>query len=436
MKKIIRVLLALTIISVLISSSACSLLSKKNAADQKQSDVNSIRNAEQLITNYFTKVYSKQLKDYDTFNASGTIPDELKEFIAQSTIDLENGNPEIGLNFPRTLYLNGYMLGNYELINDDGKPEIDTTQIGMKDGIQTYYVKINLKAKSVNLDSLINIIALTADKATVNNLSKSLADGNFAVISGVMEKLIKDKTFEEAAKDINSSNALDNIKVQFKYDVQVVNEDGTAKISSCRETDRVNSYLNRLSIFNYGSVDRIPFLNIERQKNSNTFMNKVEKDTFDNESALISSYFTNLCANLNNDKMSLLTSAWNKNALTFKDIIDKGFKATNKNSKNLVDLMDITGEYRTRFQIGAFPILTNIDKINGPLSNLSITIHPGYSEKIKKYIVTFKAPVEKINGMVDGYQNTCSYDYTVTLSGSGDNTKVSGMELDSFIYDN
>ncbi len=430
LKKTKYALLFVLAVSIILNA-GCSLSKKgkgntEGSLAAQQVDDNSIK---KLITDYIEKVYSKPVSYYQNYSATGSIPTELWDFISKDTITLSDGNPENKINYPRPVIINNMVLGNYELIKDkkgEGTPEINSQFTGSSGEVSTYFVKVNLKAKCININDLVSIIQKSIDLKTAQSILKAAASEDFTGLSTAVLNLISEKALKEMPNDVDSKSKLDYIKVQFSYEVITKKEDGKNKILSFQESPKVKGYSNRLSLYNNLPVTRLPYLD--------TTSNQKDTETYTKESTLITDYFNKLCASLDNEKMGLMAAYWNKSDKDFISFLEKIGKASDKKAKNLSDMMYIAGDYKTKFPYDSFPILTNMEKISGGLSNFSIKMHPAYSEKRKEYIVSFQAPVQKINGSIDGYTTNCYYDYSVSLTGKGDKLKISRMIMNEHYY--
>ena len=254
-------------------------------------------------------------------------------------------------------------------------------------------------------------------------------DGKNSEADTLAQQAIRDKTFKLIDSGGTSENGIDNIKLQVKYNFELKKDGTDYKIISAIEDNDVFGYLNRISIYNTGFMQRIPYLSIDKNQKGTIFVNKEDVKTFNNEKGLILSFFNDLRLDLDSENMSLLINNMQQGVDKYKDFIKK-ISRNDENSKALPDIMDIGTDYNDKFSIEALPIQTNMERITGKYSNFIVTEHPGYSEKEKRYLVSFEAPIEKINGTIEGNPVIYKYNYDITLSGKDDNVKISSIILD------
>lgn len=353
---------------------------------------------EKLIADYYKKLYSDSIENYAMSIGSGSIPANIKEFISKRTLDEGDNNPENGIHLPRYVEINGLTAIGYELMpgKDKNTPDIETAFLGNKDTTYLYYAKVNLKAKC---------------------LPGSVFDACFKQNPAT-------KVYEKTG--MVDENQTDYIKVQAKFDVEVVKEGEGYKILRASEASIKPGYQNRLAELNNEFLVRLPYLNTEKTADGKSYINKADGEAYEKEKGVIVSFFNNLLK-LDKERMNLMSSEWNKGFPSFRTFMEKTGVMKDKDSK---EIMAIGDDYRNKFDCDSFPVQVNMERIK-KYSNFKVILHPGYSEKQKRYIVTFQASVEKINGII-GNETLYNYDYFVSLTGDGKDVKVNGIRLNEY----
>jgi len=395
MNKKLKIIAIISMMTVMISSSGCSILFKKDEpvpeetrkVETPETSVEEDKKVLEMLSKYFEEVYNQPLETYNQNVVTGNPPEKLKTFIAKRTLDEGSGNPEIGIHLPRVVEMNGLSMVNYEIIRDSSsKPIIDSGFIGKTGENFLYFVKLNLKAKALE-----NAIF---DLYYVRNAQT--------------------KIYEKIAEP--SGDLYEFIKVQAKYDVEVTKQDGEYKIVTVKEANYKPGVENRLFKLNNEYMTRLNYLdeNVEE-----------EKEVLETEKALIEGFLNNL-TKLDKERMILLKSKWQAGSnefIGFLNLVD-AFKVNEKDS------MYVDENYKKNFNYDAFPLQINMEKINS-LKNVEIIEHPGYSSKKKRYLVSFDASVLQSNGMV-GEEQTYHYDYYVTLKVANDNLYIESIKLNEY----
>jgi len=352
---------------------------------------------QKLISDYFVKMYSVSVDNYQQNSESGNIPDNLRSFIAKRTIEEGNNNAEIGLNFPRFVGMNGITLIDYTplmRLEDSKQPQIEATYIEENNGSLLYFVKLNLKAK--------------------------------CIMDGLFEKNYKlneqANTYQKITAPADSD--IDTVLVQTKYDVELVKEEKDYKILRARESTFKQKARDRLFRYNNDFIARIPYLNLEKTADNTNYANKQDGDTYNKEKAAIVSFFENII-NLDNERRILLNSSWDNGIADFSKLMNTLTIAKNKEKQ---DIMTIGEDYREKFSKEALLLQNNIYsiRVQGELKDTcNVALHPAYSEKNSWYIVTFKAAMNKNTG-ISGSEKEYSFDYLVKLV-----KKAAGPQIES-----
>lgn len=370
--------------------------------------------AQKFISDYFVKLYSDSLENFMLYEISGVIYPGIKDMIAKNTLTIADGNPEVGLSYPRYVSMNGMTAISYELIskskNKDDKfvADMSVNYVGEKSGSALYYVKVKLKAKCVPDDVFVNTI-----------------------YKAVLQKPKLDKGDLTKAVAANKDNQTDFMKLQAKYDVEVKKEGDSYKIVTAKETNFKPGSVRRMFYLNNDFMERLSYLNT--QKDGNTYADEEDGKTYDKEKGVILSFFNGLRSISNSENMKLLYPKWNSSLNDFKDIVRKlSSLYKNKDEKNIIDYMDLGNDYRAKFDYDSLLLHQNMEKTKGQFSNINVVLHPAYTQKQKRYVVTFEVPVELINGMIVGSDSVYKYDYFVTLSGNDKTLKVNSVRLNEF----
>lgn len=397
MKKKLKLFAIMTFVTVMVTSTGCSVLFKKDKQieevpkkiENPDTSVEEDNKVLEMLGKYFEEVYNEPFDNYYQNVITGNVPDKLKTFVAKRTLDEGTGNPEIGIHLPRVVEINGLSIVGYEIIKDSSnKAVIDSGFIGKTGENFLYFVKLNLKAKALE-----NVLF---DQFYVRNA--------------------ENKMYDKIAGKIPTDDLYEYIKTQAKFDVEVTQQDGQYKIVTVKEANYKPELKNRLFKLNNEFLTRIPYLD----KN-----NDAEKKVLETETALIEGFFNNL-TKLDKERMILLKSKWETGPVEFIDFLNLTgvFKVNEKDS------MFIDQNYKKDFSYDALPLQINMEKINS-LKNMKIIEHPGYSSKKKWYMVSFDASLLQANGMV-GEEQTYYYDYFVTLIYTNDTLYVESIKLNEY----
>ncbi|MDP4093445.1 MAG: hypothetical protein Q8920_08800 [Bacillota bacterium] len=381
-KRFCSIIIAISLIALLAGCGSNSSTSTPKTA----AAVNTLNKAEntaavKIINDYFKKLYTVQPDN--SINAG--IPSEIQDMVSKETLDLSGGSAGLLINKPRFVDINGMTAVNYEM------SDVQASCVGSRSDKFVFFAEVTLKAKCLP-DGVFD----SAYK--VNN-----ATGAYEVTGSY------------------SSSQMDTIKLKADYDVEVKKEGNAYKIVSAREAGQIQDDKARLSKYNNNFVDRLQYLDAA---------NKTDNGVLTKETAVITQFFTDLAQALDKDKMDLLYPKWQSDSASFVNFLDSVYKPSGKNEKKLSDMMALYGDYKTKFDYASLLIQLNMEKVSN-LSKFEITVHPAYSEKNKIYFVKFDADVEKVNGII-GDKSKYKYDYTVSLSGEGDNLKITGIGLNEF----
>ncbi len=362
-----------------------------------------------LIADYFSSLYSEPVQNYYSYAVTGKIPEKLKGFISENTVRLAEGNSEIGIHLPRFVEINGLVCIEYEPVmgksaGDEEAADITAELAGRAGEDYLYYTKVNLYAKCIAASDFESLYTMNT-----SDLSWKKNDGSPV-----------------------SADLVDTIRIQARYDVQVRKEEGNYKVDSVREAVTTGGSGSRLLLYNNDYMKRLSYLDCTLDKDGKSYVNEADGKVYEAEKAVITSFFSSLKNSLDQEDMSLLQSAWDKNGADFRTFLDKVSQAGDGEGKKFIELMDIRDDYKTRFDYRSLPVQLNMERLEGDFTGMEIAPHPGYSDKNKIYTVTFDVPVIKSNGTVYGDECVYRYDYYVMLSGSGDTVKVSGIRLNEF----
>ncbi len=352
---------------------------------------------QKIISDYMIKMYSHQIDYFKEYSEQGTIPEDLKSFIAKRTIEEGSNNTEIGLHYPRYVSLNGQTIIGYTPIMD-GKgdkehPRITSTFIHSKDNIILYYVKIDFKADCVPDD-------LFKENYTVNE-----ATNLYSKVSDV------------------DSAAIDNMNVQLNYDIEFVKEGDKYKIFRARESAYNQGARNRLIVYNNDFLKKLPYLDLTKTDDNSAYVNKADGDEFEKGKSVITAFLDNMLS-IDNDRRLLLDNAWNTGFSNF----DKLFKAIELNkNKDGKELLILGSDYRQLFPNDALLINNGASKITLK-DTYRVNLHPAYSKLRKLFLVSFDATVIKTIGSYDNTQDY-TFDYLIEVSGSGNDVKIKSVKL-------
>ncbi|HEX3028020.1 MAG TPA: hypothetical protein VHT34_01650, partial [Clostridia bacterium] len=318
-----------------------------------------------LIEDYYTSLFASPPESYVTNSVAGTVPEKIKGFVANKTIDEGQGNPEIGLHYPRFVGVNGLTAVNYQIIKVKEKPAIKSEFIGMDGNSYLYFVKIDLMAKCIR------------DSIFTSMYKENAADRTY----------IKNGTLD--------GKPASKIRIEARYDVQIIKDDGKFKILKASEAANQYGYKNRLFRLNNDFISRLSYLDLEKDS-SGSYINGNDGKQYEQEKNMIQVFFNSM-KNIDSDRMQLLKVKWNKGQADFQGLLEKFKVAVGKEGKTM---LVIGSDYKQKFDVDSFPlqpIMQEIINFNG----FEITPHPTYSNGSKKYIVKMEADVRQINGISD-----------------------------------
>ena len=390
-----------------------------------------------VISEYLTSLYGISLKDCLGYTQNGAIPAEIKKYVSSETIRLAEGNPEIGLHYPKIVYMNGLLTGNFEVLkckDPSGKevPEIIASCVKNDTGVFTYFVKLNLKAKCIKTNEINSFLIKDVDPAVTLQMATFDQEGKESEASILAQQAVRDKTMKLIDDKGSAEYPLETIKLQAQYNFTLKKEGNSYKVLTAKEAKEVDGYVNRLSIFNNSSMQRTPYLSIDKNQIGTILVNQEDVKTFEREKSFILTLFNDLRLNLNSENVKLLESNEQIGIDKFRDFLGKISVNKSKDSKGLLEMMDIGPDYLSKFNSDSLPIQTNMEMIKGEYANFIVTQHPSYSDQQKRYMVSFEAPVETINGMVEGKPKQFKYNYEITLTGEGDALKISSIKLNEY----
>ncbi len=401
MKKNLRIVLALIITSILVLNTGCSMpsfLGGSDEPDEVEENNVTIENStvtkkvKKLVSDYFTKAFSQPIEKYSN---TGTIPDDLKEFIAKRTITEGADNPEIGIHLPRHIELNGMVVVDYQLINAIKDKDIETTYIGKSGDELLYYTKMQL-------------------------MVKCLPESDFYL---AYKQNPNTKIYEKQQVAIDE-NKFDYFRVIVSYDLNVIKEGNDYKIKRVTEASTRPGFKNRVLLVNNEFVERFPYINIDKSSDGKEYINKEDGERFESELKIIEKFFTNF-KEIDSERMNLLKNKWNLSQNDFTKYIKDILKIhIDKDKKELIVIDD---KYKTNFNIDSFPLKDGMSKIL-KVTNFEIIPHPAYTKKQSKYMVKFEASVEMSIGII-GQQNKYRYDYFVEMNNDLKSPKIKSIYL-------
>lgn len=376
------------------------------SGDMEVLSVEDDQRVKSLINDYFSSLYAQPVESYLSDSLTGKIPPNIKDFIAKSTIATAEGNPEIGLHLPRYLEMNGLVAIGYTVNEKTEKDARETLLIdsgfaGNRNGSSYYYVKIDLTAKCVNKQNF-----------------------NLLYSFNGQTKLWQKKDNQPVSEGI-----LDYVRMEARYDVEARKDDGTYKLVTVKEANTRNTVENRLLTYNNDFVARLPYLNISKKEDGKAYVNENDQKIYEEEKAVILSFFKSLSKSFNSESMKLLYTKWQAGTQDFKGFLALVGQPADDNTKKLADYMDIKEDYRTRFDYDSFPLQPGMERLQEEFSGMEIVPHPGYTKKQKVYAVTFNAPLVTAVGGIEGKEGKCGYSYIVNLTRTNEVVKVSGIKL-------
>lgn len=369
------------------SSQSSSTPKASQTAVGKQEDTE----IKKLISNYFVKLYSGYALNYQKNLSTGSIPEDLKSFIAKRAVEEGNNNTEVGLNFPRFVGMNGVTMVSYKLLTDDKEPQIDSTFIENMDGTVLYFVKVNLLASCV---------------------PDSTFDAHFMLDP-------KTNTYQKTS-DV-AADQVDSIKVQAKYDVELVKEDSGYKIIRARESAYKYGAKNRLFRYNNDFITRLPYLNLEQSDDKTGVANKEDSEIYKGECTVITSFLDNILS-MDGERRTLLGGSWDDSYSKF-CLLAETIGIDKDKDKN--EILLINDRYKELFPKEALLLQSDIMSIKKK-GDYTITMHPAYSKLNRWYMVSFNGTVKKSIG--SAYAQDYSFDFFIKLT-AGKTTKVSNVKL-------
>ncbi len=389
---------AILIMSIIVMSTGCSILFKKDneakpATSKEDLEEQNVFPKEEeaikgMIDSYFMKLYGQSVESYSENVINGTINQEIREFIAGRTISEGENNPEIGLNMPRYVEMNGMTITSYEVLKDS-KRGINSSFIEKRGDAFLYFVKVDLKAKGLS--------NVKFNEYYVKNEDTGLYE--------IVKENGADKQIDESEYDV--------IKVQAKYDVEVIKDGESYKIVTQKEANYKMGLKNRLFTLNNEFLVTIPYLDMDIAE---------EKSIFETEKAVLEA-FSNNFMKLDRERMTLLQEKWSISYLDFMDLISK----TEINKADGREIMIADDNYKGKFNINSFPIQLGMQRIKS-IDKMDIQVHPGYSKNKKYYFVKFEAKVINSDGLVNK-EPVYIYDYTMTLKDDNGSLKVESIKL-------
>lgn len=313
----------MTLFTLTVSSTGCSLIFKKNSEPPTESakiatpdtSIEEDNKVLEMLGKYFDSVYGESFENYAQNVITGNVPEKLKTFIAKRTIDEGTGNPEIGIHLPRVVEINGLSIVGYEIIKgNDSKAIIDSGFIGKTGENFLYFIKLKLKAKALENDIF--------DQFYLQNPTTKLYDK----IAG-----------KEATDDLYQY-----IKTEVKYDVEVALEEGQYKIVTVKEANYKPGLQNRLFKLNNEFMNRLPYLDVSSE---------AENKIYESEKALIEGVFNNF-TKLDKERMILFKSKWETGDQEFIGFLTM-LNAFNVNEKYS---LFVDQNYKTKFSYSSFPL--------------------------------------------------------------------------------
>lgn len=453
MNKKLKLLTLSTLLAVTVSGVGCSLFEKDieepdpiPRIESPETSIEEDRAAQEFIKNYFVDLFSKSAEEYTKNFIEGSIPNDpndpnsLAKHIATRTLEEGDGNPEVGIHFPRIVEFGGLAMLDYKVMRDNGgNPMIDASYIGKTGDSFLYYVKVDVKATGlpINLfykyyeqdeNTLIFSQKSEFGEEDIGNDEKQLLNNR----KELLDKLVAEKDYSERnnirqkIREIEEKLNFDEIKVQLKYDVEIVREGNAYKVLTQKEVAYKPSFKNRKFILNNEFIDRLPYLDVNIQDENNIFQQ---------EQKVIQDFFNDLLK-LDRERMALLRNEWEVSLGRFERFLE-----TVGINTNLYILEEET--YKDRFSILAFPLQAGLLRLTG-YENINVTVHPGYSKNNKVYFVKASAIGEsatgiiasetlKSSGVIEG-EDIYSYDYVVRLDYNNErNLAVSSIKLNEFL---
>lgn len=356
--------------------------------------------AKQILSEFFMKLFGDaEIEFYSDNTRTGKIPDKIREFIAESTIAEGDGNPEIGIHLPRHISINGMTTIHYTIEmnpNDTTKANITSGFISKTDENLLYFNKVIVKAKVVP-DELFE----------------------------KYYKLQEDNTYKPVSKVDAAS--IDEMRLEIRYDVELVKKDGTMKIIRAIESNIKPGLKNRLFRMNNESVTRLPYLDLSHTADGSTYNNAADGETYEAEKAIITAFFTNLTI-LDRNRMNLLSHKWKLGYQEVEKYWDSLGILYDGDSKT--KLIRLNENYDENYPFDSMPLRDNMEKMKG-IQKLNAELHPAYSKNKKWYFVNFESPVQRMNGITDE-DFLYRYDYLVMLSNENGVLFIEKIKLNEY----
>ncbi|TYQ13245.1 UNVERIFIED_CONTAM: hypothetical protein Cloal_4307 [Acetivibrio alkalicellulosi] len=399
MNKKLKLLTVSTLLAITISGAGCDFFDRDvddniplPGIESPATSLGEDRAVQEFLGTYFSDLFSKSVEDYSQNLIEGSIPVNITGHIASRTLDEGNNNPEIGIHIPRMVEFGGLAILDYNLMRDDsGSPMIDANYIGVSGESFIYYVKVDVKA---------------------NGLPNNVFYTNYVQNE---ETLLFERDESVSGEDAIKEEDYDEIKLRLKYDVEVIQENGSYKVFRQTEANYKPKFQNRRFILNNDFIDRIPYLDENIT---------AEREIYEKEKALVESFFNNLLL-IDRERMSLLRTNWDNGIDSFQRfLLDIGVSTVD--NKNILLLDEET--YKERFNILAFPLQASIRRLISYKST-DVVVHPGYTKNNKVYFVRLEANTEKANAIV-GNVTPYTFEYVVTLDDKGE--MISSIKLEEY----
>jgi len=348
-----------------------------------------------LLREYFTVLFDvPSLEEYSVNTGNGIMPEKIHKFIAASTLEEGNGNPEIGLHLPRFVSINGMTVTGYEPVKlSETAEDADVTSgfVAKNGDSLLYFSKVRVRAKVIPDEYFDEYYRLQSDNTYIK--TREVPDSLF-----------------------------DTIKAEIRYDVTLAGSGKELAILRATEADVKPGLKNRLFRMNNESITLIPYLDLTRSMDGNGYRNVGDGETYEAEKSVIACFFNNLCL-LDRERMNLLSYKWEQGLSEVKDYWD--YLGITVSSEGGSQVIELTGDYRKNIPYDSLPLRYDMERLN-EIRSLDVTPHPAYSEKQKLYNVTFGAPVQKTKGITDEY---FIYRYDYLVSDTGDGPVITGIKL-------
>lgn len=453
MNKKLKLLTVSTLLVVTMSGVGCSLFDRDveendpvPRIESPETSTEEDRAAQEFISTYFEDLFSKSAEEYSQNFIEGSIPNDpndpnnIGKHIATRTLTEGDGNPEVGIHFPRFIEFGGLTMIDYNIVKGDGgSPMVDSAYIGKSGESFLYYVKVDVKATGMPINAFYKYYEQDEDTILFKQKGEfgeeDIEDnikGQLIKRKELIDRLVTEGDYSQKnnlraeIREIEEELDFDEIKVQLKYDVEVVRENNDYKILTQKEVAYKPSFNNRRFVLNNEFVDRLPYLDENVQ---------TENNVYQQEQKLIQEFFNDLLK-LDRERMSLLRTEWDVNV----DKFERFLETVGINTKSYILEEDM---YKEKFSILAFPLQAGMTRLL-EFENLNVIVHPGYSKNNKIYFVKIGAIGEsatgviasetlKTSGVIEG-DNFYRYDYVIELDyNDDDNLAVSGIKLEEYL---